>query len=135
MSTLALNSDNDIYFNNAGRIVTIADKNSDAEILQRIKVRLRFFKGEWFLNTDHGMPYFDDTLDGNGGSGDNAILGSKNLDNNIIESIFRREILSVEGVKGLLESSVDYDPVERKVSYYFSVVSINNTTINDNLIL
>lgn len=135
MSTLALNSDNDIYFNNAGRLVAIADKNSDAEILQRIKVRLRFFKGEWFLNLDHGVPYFDDALDGNGGSEDNAILGSKSLDNNIIESIFRKEILNIEGVKGLLESSVDYDPVERKVSYYFSAVSINNTTINDNLIL
>lgn len=135
MSTLALNSDNDIYFTNAGRLVTIADKNSDVEILQRIKVRLRFFKGEWFLNLDHGMPYFDDVLDGNGGSGDNAILGSKNLDNNIIESIFRREILDVEGVKGLLESSVDYDPIQRKISYYFGAVSINNTTITDNLIL
>lgn len=135
MSTLALNSDNDVYFTSAGRLVTIADKNSDAEILQRIKVRLRFFKGEWYLNTEHGVPYFDDALDNNGGSEENGILGSKSLDNNIIESIFRKAILSVEGVKGLLESSVDYDPTERKVSYYFSAVSINNTTIIDNLIL
>lgn len=122
MSTLAINSQNDLYFNSAGRLVTIAESNTDEEILQRIKVRLRFFKGEWYLNTEHGIPYFQD------------ILGTKSFDNNIIESIFRKAILDVEGVKGLIESSVDYEPTERKINYFFKALSINNTIITDNLI-
>lgn len=122
MSTLAINSDNDLYFNSAGRLATIAESNTDEEILQRIKVRLRFFKGEWYLNTENGIPYFQD------------ILGSKSFDNNILESIFRKAILDVEGVKGLIESSVDYDPNERKINYFFKALSINNTVITDNLI-
>lgn len=28
------------------------------EIKQNIRIRLRFFQGEWFLNTDIGIPYF-----------------------------------------------------------------------------
>lgn len=122
MSTLAINSDNDIYFDSSSRLVLIEGANTDEEILQRIKIRLRFFKEEWFLNTDHGIPYFQD------------ILGSKSLDNNILESIFRKAILDVEGVKTLIESSVDFDPVERKISYYFNALSVNNTTVTDEII-
>lgn len=123
MSTLAINSDNDIYFTTAGRLVLIEGQDSNEEILQRIKIRLRFFKSEWFLNIDHGVPYFQD------------ILGSKSLDNNIIESIFRKEILAVKGVKSLIESSIDYDPIERKIIYFFKALSINSTLIIDNLIV
>jgi len=133
MSTLALNSDNDIYFTSAGRLVTIENKNSDAEILQRIKVRLRFFKDEWFLNSEHGVPYFRDIIETE--ASDVYILGSKSLDLNILESIFREQILDVEGVKGLIESSVDYVGAERKITYFFQAVSINNTKITDNLIV
>ncbi len=133
MSTLALNSNNDVYFTLAGRLATIENKNSDAEILQRIKVRLRFFKDEWFLNSEHGVPYFRDIVETE--ASDIYILGSKSLDLNILESIFREQILDVEGVKGLIESSVDYVGIERKITYFFQVVSINNTKINDNLII
>lgn len=133
MSTLALNSNNDLYFTSSGKLVTIDDNNTDAEILQRIKIRLRFFKDEWFLNSEHGVPYFQDIVDPE--ASDPYILGSKSLDLNILESIFREQILDVEGVKGLIESSVGYEAVNRKVSYFFQVVSINNTKIIDNLIV
>ena len=76
MSTLALNSDNDVYFTSAGRLVIVDNKNSDAEILQRIKVRLRFFKDEWFLNSEHGIPYFMDIIETE--ASDVYILGPKN---------------------------------------------------------
>lgn len=133
MSTLALNSDNDLYFTSAGRLVIINNKNSDREILQRIKVRLRFFKDEWFLNSEHGIPYFKDIIETE--PLDTYILGNKSLDLNILESIFREQILGVEGVKGLTESNVDYVKSERKIIYFFQAVSINNTKITDNLIV
>lgn len=133
MSTLALNSDNDLYFTSSGRLVTIDNKNTDEEILQRIKVRLRFFKDEWFLNSEHGIPYFQDIISPE--ASDPYILGNKSLDLNILESIFREQILDVEGVKGLIESSVDYVGTDRKLTYFFQAVSINNTKITDNLIV
>ena len=122
MSTLAIDSDNDLYFTK-GRLAIISSDNSDNEILQRIRIRLRFFKDEWFLNSEHGLPYFDD------------ILGTKNISINVIESIFREQILDIEGVREIVESSTDYDGTNRQLSYKFSAVSINNTVITDNLIV
>lgn len=122
MSTLALNSNNDLYFINR-RLAIIPNNNSDKEILQRLKMRLKFFKDEWFLNSEHGVPYFTD------------ILGTKSIDINIIESILRGQILNVKGVKEVTESSVDYNPSERKIDYYINLVSINNTVITEKLIV
>jgi len=122
MSTLALNSENDLYFTN-NRITILSGSNTDEEILQRMKVRLKFFKNEWYLNSEHGLPYFEN------------ILGTKNIDLNILESIFREQLLAIEGVKEITESSVDYNENERQVIYSFSATSINNTVITDNLIV
>ena len=69
------------------------------------------------------MPYFQD------------ILGTKSVDINAVESLFRDQILDVEGVKELTESAIDYDGVTRKLSYSFSAVSINNTVITEDLIV
>ncbi len=115
MSSLALQN-NDIYFGN-GRLVLITGSNTDAEILQRVKVRLRFFLGEWFLNTDHGIPYFQD------------ILGTKNLNLDVVQSLFQSEILDVAGVSEMISSLIDYDEKQRKVLYTFEALTINNTKI------
>ena len=116
MTTLALDNNNDFFFKD-NKIAIISGNNTDAEILQRLRVRLKFFKGEWFLNTDHGLPYFQD------------ILGSKDLDINIIESIFREQILQVKGVREIIETSIDYNHSERTIIYSINIISINNTVI------
>ena len=122
MSTFALDSNNDLHFNN-GRLVIISGNDTDEEIAQRLKMRLKLFKGEWFLNSEHGLPYFED------------ILGSKNLDINIIESILREQILDVKGIKEIIETSIDYDKNDRKIIYFIKAVSINNSIITQNLVL
>jgi hypothetical protein len=122
MTTFALDSNNDLYFDN-NRLVVISGSNTDEEIQQRLKMRLKFFEDEWFLNSDHGIPYFED------------ILGTKNVDLNIIESILREQILDVEGVREIIESSIDYDENERQVQYTINIVSINNTVITENLVV
>ena len=113
MSSLALNSDNDFHFEK-GKLVFISGYNTDDEIIQRLRMRFKFFKGEWFLNSEHGLPYFEE------------ILGTKNLDSNIIESVLRKEVLSVEGIREITKSSIDYDAENRKIKYTISVVSINS---------
>ena len=76
MSGFALNKENDLYFTN-GKLAFINGTNTDQEILQRIRVRLRFFQGEWYLNINHGIPYL------------NNILGTKQININIIDNFFR----------------------------------------------
>ena len=86
-------------------------------------IRLRTFKTEWFLDIQHGVPYFFD------------ILGTKNIDFNILESLLREQILSVNGIKALIQSSIDYSQSERKLIYNFQATTINNTTINTEVII
>ena len=53
----------------------------------------------------------------------------------IIESILREQILDVEGVREIVESSIDYDGNEREVKYSVNIVSINNSVITENLVV
>ena len=104
MTSLAINDDNDIHFTNYGLTFT---SNIQDEILQRVKIRLRFFQGEWFLNTAHGVPYYQ------------SIIGQKPINLNIINDIFINEIKDVEGIISVQESTLDYDATKRKLLFTF----------------
>lgn len=122
MSTFELEN-NDLVFSSNGRLKMISGENTDKEIKQRVEIRLKTFKTEWFLDIQHGIPYFFD------------ILGTKNIDFNILESLLREQILSVNGIKALIQSSIDYSQSERKLIYNFQATTINNTTINTEVII
>jgi len=121
MSTLKVISGDLIFFN--GDLSFLKGTNSDEEILQRIQTRFKFFKNEWFLNISHGMPYFQE------------ILGTKNLNINILDSIVKTQLLDIEGVKEILKTEISYDKIERKVNISFKVLSINSTKIISDLII
>jgi hypothetical protein len=69
-------------------------------IAQRLQVRLRFFKREWFLDQRQGMPYFE------------AIL-IKNPDVTLVQSLFRRAILSTPGVLSIVKLRTSLNAAER----------------------
>lgn len=57
-TSLALNSDGDLSIdNNVFSFVSGIDY-----VAQCLKIRLQFFLGEWFLNTNIGVPYFQSIL-------------------------------------------------------------------------
>lgn len=58
--------------------------DADNARLQKVVVLLRFIKGEWFLNTEEGIPYFEKIL-------------IKNPNSRAVLSIFRRALLSCPG--------------------------------------
>lgn len=61
----------------------------DEILIQRLKIRLQFLLGEWFLDTTQGIPYTQTIFEN----------GANNLD--VLYFIFRTEILAVEGVETL----------------------------------
>ena len=81
----------------------------DDEILQRVRTRLRRILGEWFLNTNTGIPYF-------GGQ----ILGGKNT--NATRLIISSEINSTYGVSEIREINVLLDPRNKKASVYAAIL-------------
>ena len=55
---------------------------------QRLLILLRTFKGEWFLDTEYGIPYFQ------------SILGMKSS-KSAVDLIFQKAILAENGVREL----------------------------------
>lgn len=88
---------------------TLADR-----VHQRLMARLRMFKGEWFLNVDAGMPYFQHIL-------------RKVSDTRSLRAIFTQAILGVGGVKELVDLGLDLEPRTRRLTVTFRALLADGT--------
>lgn len=77
---------------------------------QRLKVRLKFFFTEWFLDRSSGVPYLQDILE-------------KGPDMQLVENIFKTVILETPRVLQLTSFSLDYDNFSRRLIVTFSVLT------------
>ena len=103
MSDIKLNTNTGDLESVNGDLVLAA--GADA-IAQHIKVRLRMFEGEWFLDPRQGLPYFRKIL-------------QKTPDVSSIGGIFRRAILDTPGVTSLSSFSVELNRQTRALSLNF----------------
>ena len=104
---LALNVDSwDLAIDNDDLILT----DGAERIAQQILITLRFWYGEWFLDTEDGTPYLEYIL-------------VKNPNISHIKQILRERILSVEGVSNLESLEVNYNPQERYLLVEYSATT------------
>lgn len=82
-------TDYDFIINRDGQIQTVYGTE---EVRQRIIVTLNHFWAEYFLATDHGMPWYE------------IMLGSK--DYSMVESLIKRAVLGVPGVISIMSTAV-----------------------------
>lgn len=78
-------------------------------LVQRLKIKLQLFKGEWFLNTNAGVPYFQEIF-------------VKGFDQAYVDTIFRSIIINTTDVKSLQKYSSSFDRTNRKFSFTFTVL-------------
>lgn len=78
------------------------------DVAQRLFIKLRTFKGEWFLNTETGVPYFQ------------SIFG-KNRSKSSVDMIFQEQIMSERGVLEITEFNSLLDNARRTYSLSFRV--------------
>lgn len=71
-----------------------------AAIRQAVYIHLSFFRGEWFLDREAGVPYFADVL-------------KKNPNPNVLQSVFRRALLEVTGITSVDSMTVAQSPATR----------------------
>ena len=71
-------------------------------VAQRVRVRFRWFLGEWFLDTRQGVPYYRDIL-------------VKNPDKILISFIFRQVLTTTPGVKSVSRFNASLDAVNREL--------------------
>lgn len=86
-------------------------------VAQRLMVRLRWIKGEWYLDQNQGVPWFE------------ILLGQKNPDVRLVEGIIRQAILSTPGVTSVQEISVTYDPTTRHASLAFVATTTDSARL------
>lgn len=102
----------------------LAIENNDLVIIdgvdamgQHVKIRLRLFRGEWFLDVRVGIPYYEKIL-------------VKNPDLVAVRAIFREAILETQGIVDLLDFALTVDSATRTMNLRFTA-----TTDTDELLV
>lgn len=90
-------------------------------IRQRIKQRILTIQGEWFLDTDAGLPWFD------------QIIG-KGAEEQEISALLIQSIIETEGVDALVEFDLTIDRRARTMLLQFRVTA-DGTEIAEELTL
>lgn len=83
-------------------------------VAQEIKIRLKWFEGEWRWDRDEGLPYFDS-------------LFIKNPDTDYFESRIREKIFDVEDITEVRDVSVEYDHKTRRADIRFTALTDTET--------
>lgn len=99
--------DDDIFVDDHGMSFLV---EGNEEVIQANHQHLGLFKGEWFLDMDDGMPYFQ------------KILG-KGHSQSEIEGILKAEILSIRGNLAVFSLVVTIDRNARTVAIVYDVLS------------
>lgn len=80
------------------------------DVAQAIRIRLKFFRGEWFLDREQGVPWFEQIF-----------VKNPNLEH--VRAIFRKVIVDTPGVGDVRTVEVTYDPLTRGLSLEFEADS------------
>lgn len=100
---LALDSNHDIFLTDSGQLSTVSDSD---ELTQRVQTRLLTFLGEWWLDIDLGVPYFQ------------QLLGFK-PDLTRARGIFNAAILAVPGITSVDRLELSFDNPTRLLRVQF----------------
>ncbi|MBB4063695.1 hypothetical protein [Gellertiella hungarica] len=88
---------NDLFLSADGNIATVTSAEA---VGQHARQRLGTFAGEWFLDTEAGVPWLD------------GILGSS-YDPALAESVVKAELLDTDGVTEITSFAVRFDRATR----------------------
>lgn len=100
---LLLDADGDFAIQ-SGDLVLVAGA---AAIVQAVRIRLQFFKGEWYLDLAAGLPYYQSIF-------------VKNPNVGVLQGIFRDEILNTPGVSSVESLTLNLDRQTRKLTVQYT---------------
>lgn len=114
MDLLLNTTTHDLVFQNGPLTSEYTTQPFTQVVAQRLKIRLLCFEGEWFMDTEYGVPYFQSIL-------------AKKVPKSRVDSILQQEILAERGVKEIVSFTSSLQ--NRQYSASFRVkVSTGETT-------
>ena len=84
--------------------------DGNERVRQQMHIHLLTFQGEWYLNTNFGVPYFENVL-------------GKQIDRALIESVIKAEIMKVADVLEITSFEMEIDASVRSLTVEFSVMT------------
>ncbi len=109
MSDLRL-KDGDLWIQDFDLSLTDPDSES---LAQRLSIKLQFFKGEWFLDIDFGIPYFQEIF-------------VKPFIQSAMDAIFKNQILATPDVVALVQYASQFNRSQRTFAVEFIVKTKSN---------
>lgn len=101
-----------------------------AGVVQAVRVRIALIAGEWFLDLDAGIPYFERI----GVVAAKAIFGQKYSQAKAIAA-FRAAILSTPGVVSVRSLTITFSGLTRALTVLWSAQTAFGDTPTDSLVL
>lgn len=83
---------------------------------QRLTIRLKTFKGEWMLNVNAGLPYYQEIF-------------QKGISKDLVDNIFRGFILRTPSVERVTSFSSTLDSRQRTYTLTFTVFTDKGVTL------
>jgi hypothetical protein len=99
-----------------------------AAVAQGIRIRLQMIRGEWFLDLDAGVPYYER----DGVLARDAIFAQKWNQAKALRA-FRDAILSTPGVDELVQLDITFNPFTRGITVTWQATTAFGDTVADTL--
>lgn len=104
---------NDLALDDSGDLIWIEGAEA---IAQHVRIRLRFVRGEWFLNQDEGFPFFETVL-------------VHHPSTPAITEAYRRAIAETPGIASVEKCVVTIDRQARTVTVDAEATTTDGTTL------
>jgi hypothetical protein len=123
MTGFKLNADGDIGLDSNNRIETLSTYQE--LVRQRLDIKLKTFKGEWFLDTTFGVPYRD--------TGDGKSIIGKGYTASDIDALFIALIKEDPDVLSIKYFKSTYNTITRLYDLTFEVLVRDGSLLNLNV--
>ena len=113
MNLLIDEATGDLSFDNDGKLELVYD---DADLIQRLRIRLQDVKGDWFRNTEYGTDWFG------------SILGKRS--DVVRRAEIRRVLIETVGIQSVLRLELEYAGTDRSLTVDFTVLKMDGLTLD-----
>jgi hypothetical protein len=118
--------ENDLYIDDSGQLEWIGGDITDKEdysrmVLQRIWCRLRFVKGEWYLDQRQGTPWKEK-------------IWVKGVTESTVKRVIREVVVNTPGVEALNRLDVSIDKTTRLATITITATSDLGTVVTTDIL-
>jgi len=115
MTDILLDTQENTFFKNKSKLYLC--RNNLEYLQQKIRIALSFQKGEWFTDSNIGLPYVPE------------FDMSKSDHRSLLTACIQSRVMAIDGIKKLLSFDTEYNDTERILYVSFMVNTVDGQEI------